>query len=214
MRKAGYCTVCNENVYLAADGSCSKGHPSNCITGVYDVLEEGETARSTATPKTADSTGQLFGAIGIILGLSSLMMPYFAAVFLVPAALVCGVIALVRKQKFLGIMVMLVAAIGLIGIISVSNQISTVLKDPFSPSATFSSDEPAVVTLAEYEQLREGMTYEETVAVIGARGEELSRSEVSGYSTVMYTWSNAGGSNMNAMFQNGQLVSKAQLGLR
>jgi hypothetical protein len=30
----------------------------------------------------------------------------------------------------------------------------------------------------------------------------------------MYSWQNDSGSNMNAMFQNGKLVNKAQLGLR
>lgn len=199
--------------YLTADGSCSRGHPANCIAGTYDVLEEGETAQAATTPTKVDSVGQIFGTIGVILGLSSLVMPYFATVFLVPAALVCGVVALVRKQKSLGVVVMLLAVVGLIGIATVSNQINDVLEDPFSPSATFQSDDSPVVTLAEYEQLRGGMTYEEAVAVIGTPGEELSRSEVAGYTTVMYTWSNAGGSNMNAMFQDGALITKAQLGL-
>jgi hypothetical protein len=30
----------------------------------------------------------------------------------------------------------------------------------------------------------------------------------------MYSWKNADGSNMSAMFQNGQLIAKAQFGLR
>jgi hypothetical protein len=30
----------------------------------------------------------------------------------------------------------------------------------------------------------------------------------------MYAWQNADGSNMNAMFQNDRLISKAQFGLR
>ena len=29
----------------------------------------------------------------------------------------------------------------------------------------------------------------------------------------MYSWKNANGSNMNAMFQDGRLISKAQFGL-
>jgi TM2 domain-containing membrane protein YozV len=36
---------------------------------------------------------------------------------------------------------------------------------------------------------------------------------VLGYTTIMYSWKNPDGSNMSAMFQNGELVSKAQFGL-
>ena len=62
-----------------------------------------------------------------------------------------------------------------------------------------------MVTLSEYEQIRDGMGYGEVTTIIGTPGQELSRSELAGYSTVMYSWSNPNGSNMNAMFQNGKL---------
>jgi hypothetical protein len=58
------------------------------------------------------------------------------------------------------------------------------------------------------------MSYEEAVRIIGEPGTEISRSDLAGYTTVMYSWSNTGGANMNAMFQNGALVTKAQFGLR
>jgi hypothetical protein len=70
------------------------------------------------------------------------------------------------------------------------------------------------VTLAEYNALSEGMSYEDAVGIIGEPGEELSRTDLAGYTTVMYQWPNTNGSNMNAMFQNDQLVSKAQFGLK
>ena len=73
--------------------------------------------------------------------------------------------------------------------------------------------DPPVVTRSEYSQLREGMTYEEAVRIIGVRGDELSRSDLAGITTVMYSWVNDNGSNMNAMFQNNKLVTKAQFGL-
>ena len=72
---------------------------------------------------------------------------------------------------------------------------------------------PPVVTKAEYDQIREGMSYSEVRRIIGAPGEEQSRSDLAGISTVMYAWMNANGSNMNAMFQNDKLVTKAQFGL-
>jgi hypothetical protein len=77
---------------------------------------------------------------------------------------------------------------------------------------SFGSPAP-VVTKAEFDQLREGMSYEDAARVIGASGELLSSSEIAGYKTVMYSWMNSNGSNMNAMFQNGRLVNKAQFGL-
>lgn len=73
--------------------------------------------------------------------------------------------------------------------------------------------EAPVVTQSEYNRLREGMSYSEAVEVIGTSGEELSRSDLAGISTVMYSWTNGSGSNMNAIFQNGKLVTKAQFGL-
>lgn len=69
------------------------------------------------------------------------------------------------------------------------------------------------VTHAKYEQIQEGMTYDEVLAVIGVPGEQLSHSDIAGYETVMYSWKNPNGSNMNAMFQNGRLMTKAQFGL-
>lgn len=70
-----------------------------------------------------------------------------------------------------------------------------------------------VVTKAEYDQLREGMALEDVQRIIGASGEEQSRSDLAGITTVMYSWMNSNGSNMNAMFQNNKLITKAQFGL-
>jgi hypothetical protein len=78
-----------------------------------------------------------------------------------------------------------------------------------------------VVTRAKYDRLDNGMSYRQAVAVIGAEGEELARNRVEGapgvmesVETVMYAWTNADGSNMNAMFQNDKLMQKAQFGLK
>lgn len=71
------------------------------------------------------------------------------------------------------------------------------------------------ITMAAYNQLKSGMSYEQAVDVLGRQGVEVSSSDVAGYRTVMYIWTNDGTiGNMNAMFQNGKLVQKAQFGLR
>jgi hypothetical protein len=69
------------------------------------------------------------------------------------------------------------------------------------------------VTYAGYWAVDKGMTYERVCGIIGTEGIEISRSEIAGYTTIMYVWKNRDGSNMNAMFQDGGLVSKAQFGL-
>lgn len=89
---------------------------------------------------------------------------------------------------------------------------------PGAPVIGFDSPKPAValgVTLAGYQQLSTGMAYGKAVAILGANGEEISRSNLAGYETVMYQWKGGTlGANMNAMFQNGRLISKAQFGLK
>ena len=70
------------------------------------------------------------------------------------------------------------------------------------------------VTLAEFNRIKDGMSYKEVVAIIGFEGTVMSETTVMGTRTVMYSWENRGFSNMNAMFQGDKLMSKAQLGLR
>jgi hypothetical protein len=70
------------------------------------------------------------------------------------------------------------------------------------------------VTMAQYGQLREGMSYAAAVSVLGCEGEETASSETMGIRMVMYTWYGTTlMGNMNAMFQDGRMVSKAQMGL-
>lgn len=75
-------------------------------------------------------------------------------------------------------------------------------------------EEDSEVTKAEYDQIKNGMSYKEVVSIIGFEGEENSQNEIAGTKTIMYTWMNDNGSNMNAMFQNDKLIQKAQFGLK
>lgn len=74
------------------------------------------------------------------------------------------------------------------------------------------------ISKAEFDQIKNGMTYEQVVAIIGGPGELMSEVGSSGseYYTVMYMWDGDGGwgANANAMFQGGKLQSKAQFGLK
>ena len=72
------------------------------------------------------------------------------------------------------------------------------------------------VDLAQYQSLSSGMTYSRVTAVLGCEGSELSRVEMGGFKTVVYMWqgNSSAGANMNVMFQNGKLISRAQFGLQ
>jgi hypothetical protein len=63
------------------------------------------------------------GIIAVGLGLASMAMPYFAAVFFVPATFICGIIALRQGHRILGKISIALAFLGLITIVFVSQQI-------------------------------------------------------------------------------------------
>lgn len=69
---------------------------------------------------------------------------------------------------------------------------------------------------AAFNQIRDGMSISQVEGIIGCRGEVLSETNMGGIRTVMFAWAGSGGmgANMNAMFQSGRLVMKAQFGLR
>jgi len=75
--------------------------------------------------------------------------------------------------------------------------------------------EPKVITMEKFLQLKEGMSYTDVVSIIGEEGDLSSSSEIAGYKTVLYTWKGTSlGSNMIATFQNDKMVSKSQFGLK
>ena len=84
-----------------------------------------------------------------------------------------------------------------------------------NPTAKEKKNSPKI-TMAEFEALQTGITYEQAVEIIGGAGEVMSQVDMAGYNTVMYMWQGDGGlgSNANATFQNNSLISKAQIGLK
>lgn len=78
------------------------------------------------------------------------------------------------------------------------------------------NDDSEYITLAEYNQIKSGMTYDEVCDIIGSNGTESATSSVAGYTTSVITWYGNGvaGSNANVTFQNGKVMSKAQVGLK
>lgn len=74
------------------------------------------------------------------------------------------------------------------------------------------------ISLDEFNQLTEGMSYADAVMIIGGEGVVISEVNIADVRTVIYQWEGSNdsgfGANANATFQNDQLVSKAQLGLQ
>ena len=82
-------------------------------------------------------------------------------------------------------------------------------------AASTKESEPEIgVTMKNFNRIRSGMTYTQVVAILGEPSQEISRVEMAGTETVMYQWNGSFMANMNVMFQNGKLVSKAQFDLK
>lgn len=72
------------------------------------------------------------------------------------------------------------------------------------------------ITLAEYSQIKNGMTYDEVCDIVGGAGRVVSEAGTGRYYSFVVVWDGAGstiGANANVLFQNGKVVSKAQAGL-
>lgn len=74
-----------------------------------------------------------------------------------------------------------------------------------------------LMSKAEFDQIKSGMSYEEVVEIVGSEGEVQSEVGAEGeqFHTIMYMWEGEGmiGANANVMFQEGKLETKAQFGL-
>lgn len=75
------------------------------------------------------------------------------------------------------------------------------------------------ITKAEFDQIKDGMSYEEVTAIVGGEGELQAESGKPGEElyTVSYSYQAEKGSlgaNANVMFQGGKMTMKAQAGLK
>lgn len=74
-------------------------------------------------------------------------------------------------------------------------------------------DMDAKITLEQYNKVKEGMTYQQTKAILG-EGQITSQTKIMSTESIMYSWINKNGSNMNATFTGGKMVMKAQFNLK
>lgn len=80
-------------------------------------------------------------------------------------------------------------------------------------NTTTKTDAKKALTMAQYEKLRNGMTYKQVVDILGSEGEELSRSEIGRNKTIVYMWKDDNFSSISAIFFNDKLMSKSKSGL-
>lgn len=71
----------------------------------------------------------------------------------------------------------------------------------------------AKVTLAMYNQIKNGMTYDQVKGILG-EGQLTSQTRIADIESSLYSWINSDGSNMNATFSGGKLNTKAQFSLK
>ena len=91
----------------------------------------------------------------------------------------------------------------------------SILLSEIKEERTFFKD--TTISLYEFDRIKTGMTYSEVVEIVGVEGTLMSEVDIGfeEYATKMYSWEGNGykGSNATVTFQNGKVVSKAQIGL-
>lgn len=86
-----------------------------------------------------------------------------------------------------------------------------------TPSSTsMESNDLEYITLDEYTSIKNGMTYEEVVKLIGSEGTSMSESSAGNILIKIISWYGNGfdGSNANVTFTNNKVTGKAQIGLK
>lgn len=70
------------------------------------------------------------------------------------------------------------------------------------------------VTLEQYNQIKDGMTYEEVVEIFGGKESTSSESEIAGIKSEIKTWNGNGTFSIATIgFTDGEVSSKSQTGL-
>ncbi len=113
------------------------------------------------------------------------------------------VIVLVAVVALLCCVVTLAAGIFLAGVFNVDDIIE-VAQGPGSPR----------VTLASYERVQIGMTYDEVAAVFGGPGVRTAQIKVGGEWLEFYSWKDIGDGHATIVFKNGRVSEENQNGLR
>lgn len=110
----------------------------------------------------------------------------------------------------IGTLLLLLGGCGILsiaGLVGVSHVASEVQKQ-------MDQDEAKSIKLTQFKNLKTGMPYKRVVEILGSEGSPTADSQLAGFKTEGYSWSNLNGSNIQCLFQNGKLVQKSQMGLK
>lgn len=127
-----------------------------------------------------------------------------------------------KKWWFWAIIVVVILAIGGAGAnnqnanttTSSSSDASINTLNEVTTDNTSDGAENVRVTLAQYEQIEDGMTYDEVVSIFGGKETSSSESEIAGIKSKIMTWNgNATFSAVTIGFTDGKVSSKSQTGL-
>ena len=70
------------------------------------------------------------------------------------------------------------------------------------------------LTMENFKKLKTGMSYKQTVEILGGEGDQMSSTEIAGRTSTTYMWSAGTFSNVTLTFQNDKLTTKFQMGLK
>lgn len=117
-----------------------------------------------------------------------------------------------KKWWFWVIIIVIIIAIGGTGASNQNTNTATSSED--IASNTSAKQENIRVTLEQYNQIQNGMTYDEVVAIFGGKENSSSESEVAGIKSEVKTWNGNGTfSAVSIGFTDGAVSSKSQTGL-
>ncbi len=118
-------------------GSCSIFAPDSeqlCPKCGTEMAPVADMPKASAEVEKKPSGTSGLGIAAVVLGGISLFLPFFAAVFLVPTALVCSLVALKNKSHGLGVVGLILSGLGAIGVFSLSSSLSTGFGNSSSPA--------------------------------------------------------------------------------
>ena len=96
----------------------------------------------------------------------------------------------------------------------ISNVTITIQNDEVTAKAQAGlGNKDAGITLDKYNQVTEGMTYDEVKAILG-EGQLTSQIKIMDTESIIYSWINKDGSNANFTFSSDKLDMKAQFNLK
>lgn len=83
------------------------------------------------------------------------------------------------------------------------------------PTTPFVPVQTPAMSMAEFNQIQPGQSYDYVVSIVGGPGELSTQTVFGDYTGSIYTWNGVGGIGANAIvqFQNGLVIGKSQIGL-